>query len=273
MVATRAPVAIVFRRGPTDWWMLGRWDLVTGDFEAGAWLRGRLYPRRSDLSPDGTLLYAFIDRKVTRPYERLRGGPYHAVSKVPWFFALAAWSECCGTWTRGFHFVEERGSARTWQIGEPDAGDAAPVRARYGLAATPVVQYAAERRRGWIDDELSPPRDPEGDPWDERRSAVLTKPRPRGGGRLLLEDRGHDFRGRIEGRRPLYTFEHGERSIVLRDATWADWDALGRLLVGTGSGHLELRDADEPTLPVLVDHDLSSLQPAPQPAPAWATRW
>ena len=60
LVAANAPTAIVFRRGPSDWWHLGRWDLETGGFESGAWLRGRLYPRRCDLSPDGALLLAFI---------------------------------------------------------------------------------------------------------------------------------------------------------------------------------------------------------------------
>lgn len=90
----------------------------------------------------------------------------------------------------------------------------------------------------------------------------------------MLEDRGHDFAARIEGRRPRYSFEHdGGSEIVLRDAVWADWDPSGRLLVATGSGHLEVREAGRPDLPVVIDHDLSTVEPAPAPAPAWATRW
>ncbi|MFP2924927.1 hypothetical protein ACLESO_06860 [Pyxidicoccus sp. 3LG] len=39
MVATRAPVAAVFRRGPAGYWHVGRWDLVSGEYEPGAWAR------------------------------------------------------------------------------------------------------------------------------------------------------------------------------------------------------------------------------------------
>jgi hypothetical protein len=59
----------------------------------------------------------------------------------------------------------------------------------------------------------------------------------------------------------------------LRGAAWADWDPAGRLLVATRSGHLELRDAGDPDLSVLVHHDLSSVEPSPRPAPDWARRW
>ncbi len=41
LAATEAPVAAVFRRGPTAWSHVGRWDLAEGRYEPGAWLRGR----------------------------------------------------------------------------------------------------------------------------------------------------------------------------------------------------------------------------------------
>ena len=36
--ATKAPIAAVFRRGPTDWSHVGRWDLAARRYEPGAWL-------------------------------------------------------------------------------------------------------------------------------------------------------------------------------------------------------------------------------------------
>jgi hypothetical protein len=78
--------------------------------------------------------------------------------------ALAAWGEA-GTWTRGYHFVD-RAAGRAPSL-RAEIGDLAQLRG-YDLALTPVVQYAAERRRGWIEHEASAPRAP-GDVWDERR--------------------------------------------------------------------------------------------------------
>ncbi len=272
MVATRAPVAVVFWHGPGGWWHLGRWDLTSGDYEPGAWLRGRLYPRRGDLSPDGSFLYSFATKGLKPGFLTGAGfGAYHAVSKVPWLFALAAWYEG-STWTRGFHFVEGPEAARPWDIGEAEDGDARPLRARYGLALTGGVQYAAERRRGWVKHERCPPRDPRLDPWDEQRSAILVKPSPAGGRRLVMEDRGLDLRAPgIEGRTPAYAIEDRGRSWEL-DAAWADWDHHGRLLVATPDARLQLRDPEAPNR-VLREHDLSSLRPNPQPAPDWAQRW
>jgi hypothetical protein len=269
MVANRAPVAVVFWHGAGGWWHLGRWDLTSGDYEPGAWFRGRLYPRRCDLSPDGQLLYLFATKALKPDFLRGSGfGAYHAVSRVPWLFALAAWYEG-STWTRGFHFMEGPEASRPWDIGEAEEGDAGPLRARYGLAVTPVVQYAAERRRGWIEHEQCPPRV---DAWDEQRSAVLSKASPAGGCRLVMADRGLDLRAPgIEGRRPVYAIEAGGRRWSL-EAAWADWDHQGRLLVATPDARLQLRNPEAPE-GVLREHDLSSLRPDPQPAPGWARRW
>ncbi len=43
----------MLRRGPSAWSHLGKWDLARPAYEAGAWLRGNLYPQRCDVSPDG----------------------------------------------------------------------------------------------------------------------------------------------------------------------------------------------------------------------------
>lgn len=263
-VATAAPLAAVFRRGPSGWWQVSRWHLDTGALEPGAWFHGTLYPRRSDLSPDGELLCIFALKGGPADF---LGGTYSAVSKAPWLFALAAWPEM-GTWTRGYHFAAGRGAHAVKVVAH---GSLPPL--AYRLQHTPVAQYAAERRRGWVEHASSPPRAAD-DTWDERRRAVLTRPRP--GARdeaLVLRDTGWDPAGAIEGRRPDYALEGGRHAGPLAGVVWADWDPRGRLLVATADGRLEVRALRARVITVEVAHDLSPLTPDPAPAPGWAQRW
>lgn len=101
--AIRAPIVAVFRRGPTDWSHVGRWNVEERRYESGAWLNGRIFPRRSDLSPDGRYLCYFAYHPGAT-WEH--GQSYVAVSRLPWLTALQAYS-ACGTWTRGYYFSED----------------------------------------------------------------------------------------------------------------------------------------------------------------------
>ncbi|MEZ5288229.1 MAG: hypothetical protein R2712_26200 [Vicinamibacterales bacterium] len=162
--ATHAPVAAVFRRGPSRWSHVGRWDLESGHYEPGAWFAGRLFPRRSDVSPDGRWLCYFA-HKPTAGWEH--GDAYVAISRLPWLNSLHAFGTC-GTWTRGYHFTEE-------PAGAAPGGVALPV--PFGLRATQPAQFATELRRGWIEAPDSPPR-AAGDTWDSARRARIRKPSP-----------------------------------------------------------------------------------------------
>ena len=66
IVARDAPVAVVFRRGPTRHLRLLRWDLAGDTLTAGQWLVGSVNPATCGLSPDGELLvydYALVDER------------------------------------------------------------------------------------------------------------------------------------------------------------------------------------------------------------------
>jgi len=147
--ATDADTVVVIRRGPSSWTHLGLWDPVAGQFESGSWLRARVYERSCDISPDGRYLCYFA----------LNGGAqwsasftYIAVSRLPWFTALAAWGTL-GTYNWGAHFVEDPAN---WTMPEPDEGDAGPLRRRFGVVMTDPQDFAVERRRGWTDVPGSP---------------------------------------------------------------------------------------------------------------------
>ncbi len=254
----------VFRRGPSNWTHIGRWDLAAGRYEPGAWLSGRIFPRRSDLSPDGQYLCYFA-HKPSATWEH--GEAYVALSKLPWLTALHAFSTCC-TWTRGYYFTEEgsRDDRQTERLPIP-----------YRLRSIPVVQVASERRRGWTEAESSPARDPR-DLWDEHRNALMRKPQPNGTRVLRVESLGlaggeFGVDQAADGLSVCYSMESNGDLELLNDLQWADWSREGHLLVATRSGLLQIRNLDGNGPTILFETDLSNLEPKPTPPPAWAQNW
>lgn len=240
---------------------------MSGRYDPGGWLAGRLFPRRSDLSPDGRLLCYFAHKPgATWVY----GDTYVAVAKLPWLTALHAFATC-GTWTRGYYFTD-------------DAGDSSDIElpGGYRLRPAPVAQFATERRRGWQEAAHSPARGAN-DFWDQRRNAVMQKRQP-GGERLLRVESlgwaGGEFGvgQAVDGLRVSYSLESGTQALRLDDVQWADWDADGRLLVATRDGRLAIRQLHAESkmgngFETVFEQDLSLLEPNPTPAPAWARRW
>ena len=262
--ATDAPVVAVFRRGPSNWAHVGRWDVAAGRYEPGAWLGGRIFPRRSDLSPDGQYLCYFA-HKPSATWEH--GEAYVAIAKLPWLTALHSFSTC-GTWTRGYCFTQDSGS---------DEPQDPPLPIPYGLRSIPAVQFANERRRGWIEASDSPARDPT-DAWDQHRNARMRKSQPQGTRVLCVESvgwAGGEFGvdQAVDGLRVRYALECNGDIELLDDLQWADWSREGHLLVALRSGRLQIRslEGDRPT--ILFEVDLSNLEPNPTPAPPWAQSW
>jgi hypothetical protein len=267
--ALRSSTLAVIARGPSAWCHLGRWDPSAPAYEPGSWLRATIYPQRCDLSPDGRWL-AYFALKGTATWPP--GPTYVAVSRLPWLTALVGWGTG-GTWTRGVQFEEDRD---VWEVPDPDVGDPAPLRERFGLAVARAHSFAVERRRGWAESPGTPARDPR-DLWDEWRGhrIVMEKARPGSGGSTLLAVSGtyaafreaHGFPDREELR---YVIVDGGGRRELDDVQWADWDSQGRLLVATAEGRLQiLGDARRPDWEV----DLSGRVPEPVPPPPEASEW
>lgn len=105
IVAREAPVAVIFRRGPSRHTQLLTWNLETDEVTPGQWITGRVYTRRCDLSPDGKLLIAGITNYSAKFAERLGDelpfyGGWTAISRPPYFSALAVWYGI-GAWNGG----------------------------------------------------------------------------------------------------------------------------------------------------------------------------
>ena len=102
LLARREPAGVIFRRGPTKQVLLIKWNFRRKDsFEFGQWFKGRIYERRCDLSPGGDLLIYFAAKQKPPMYS------WTAISKPPWFTALALWpkGDC---WNGGGWFVDDR---------------------------------------------------------------------------------------------------------------------------------------------------------------------
>ena len=276
IAALRADIVAVIRRGPSDWCHVGRWDVGQLAYEPGSWFKGKLFPQRCDLSPDGQWL----------GYMAYKGNPnefpdsYLAVSRLPWLNALAAWF-LGETYTRGFHFVND---TRMRRLGPPDRGYVP--QSLFGMQWTEPAQFAVERRRGWIEDDTSPSRDRR-DYWDERRCGVRMQkqqPNSRKGLVLTVEGRYAAFReGSGEGRDSwfppgeagaTYALSDGADIHILDDVQWADWSRRGYLLVATLDGTLQVREVVRlDKFSVVFSTDVGLMQPEPQEPPEIARRW
>lgn len=79
-----------------------RWDMRADTFERGHWFRGRIYERRSDLSPDGALLVYFASKYGDRrAIEHGYTETWTAVSRPPWLTGLALWPKGDAWWGGG----------------------------------------------------------------------------------------------------------------------------------------------------------------------------
>ncbi|MCH8977702.1 MAG: hypothetical protein IH945_00460 [Armatimonadetes bacterium] len=100
IIAAEAPVAVIFRRGPSKCVQMLRWDMETDEVTPGQWIKSRVYTRRCDLSPNGKYVVAaftnYGSQHAKRAKERygLKSWEAHgwtAVSRIPYFSAIGLW--------------------------------------------------------------------------------------------------------------------------------------------------------------------------------------
>lgn len=264
-LARDAPVGVVLRRGPSDWVRLSRWSLADDAFEHGQWMRARVYERRSDLSPDGSLFVAFVRGTPDEP------GPnrdsWIAVSRPPWFTALALWF-VGGTYHTGGLFLDARTLWTGYASSSPDVGRLPSwLRTASGTGAVKpdgtndwtdrTVWHHRLRRDGWLAVDKAGMSWERAHPGEPRTLRMLVRSALAWGaygGRYLIDYEVTEADG---GTTPLGR------------ATWADWDQRGRLIVASEGRLLEVTGPGE----TRVLADLNDQTPAPEPAPAEAFSW
>jgi hypothetical protein len=103
--ARDVPIAAILRRGPSRWYHVIRWDMAHDKFTHGSWIKGRIYPSKCDVSPDGELFLYFVH--MGSRFQTDFSDSWTAVSRLPWLTALTLWPHGT-TYGGGGRFVENR---------------------------------------------------------------------------------------------------------------------------------------------------------------------
>ena len=255
ILARDSSQAIVFRRGPSKQVLLLRWDTATDEIEEGQWLKGRIYERRGDISPDGRLLIYFAASQKP-PYRT-----WTAISRPPWLTALALWPKG-DAWGGGGHFASNREVLLNHRPNQMSFADdyATPkwLTTRTGPFAgrgeDNPIWFARMERDGWIQTSDEPVV------WEKMRRGCT----------LQMRIAGVAVRGG-----PWYVCEHAVidssgRKYDIGRSDWADWDHADDLVFAAdGCLFRAHHDFDNPTLIA----DLNGLSFVNRPAPADFTRW
>ena len=107
LLARRAPRGVILRRGPSTWTQLVSWSTRSDTFEAGQWFHGKLYERRCDLSPSGERLIYFVAKHHLQKVDPSYTSAWTAISKPPYFTAVALWPNGGTTYHGGGLFAGE----------------------------------------------------------------------------------------------------------------------------------------------------------------------
>lgn len=283
ILARRAAVAVVFRRGPSKRVLLIKWRLDTDKLEYGQWLKGRIYERRCDLSPSGDLLIYFAASFKPPLYS------WTAISKPPFLTALALWPKG-DTWGGGGMFESETAVRLNHRDGQDvlapgfrlkKAMSIAPYGSRPGGGEDFPIYHSLLLRNGWafIDPRKANKADMRGKTSLQFTSPIIYEKVATGGRRLQMRIRG---RGPKNG--PWYRVDHavldetGQQLFALPGTGWADWDdrdlvfareyKLFRLRRKNFSSYLNHGDK---ALKLVAD--LSTLKFEEKVAPHKATKW
>jgi len=275
ILAREAPVAVVFRRGPSRHVRLIKWNLDSDTFEHGQWLQGRIYERRCDLSPSGSLLIYFA-ATYKKPLQS-----WTAISKPPRLTAVALWPKGDG-WNGGGWFT---GSDEIhlehfagYDIPHPDFVDGCrqlriSSRAEWRGEDAPVWNTTL-RREGWelvAEGGWSEQGEVKGFAWKARSPVIWRRPHPRLPFALEMRIDGiHQLGGPWYLTSYCVVNDSGEVVLDLEARDWANWQTSGDLLSAhNGCLYRQVVTTDGPQ-PARLLVDLSDQTFEPITAPAWA---
>jgi hypothetical protein len=275
--ARKSPTAVIFRRGPSKWVQLIKWNTKTDVFEPGQWFNGRIYERRSDLSPDGSFLIYFA-QKISR--RSLKDTEYTyawtAISRPPFLTALALWpkGDC---WHGGGLFKNGKvvllnhrpEVAKPHKDHKPHRLLVIPNKQAHG-EDDPIFSQRLERD-GW---ELKTPSQVENHGYPKLFHTVQAEVREKANPGCT-----HVIRLTRSIECLDYSEEFAVRSVkqpFVREidrASWADWDQRGRLVFARDGKIFagSIKDNGHFTEERLID--LNPSKPTPLPAPEWAIKW
>jgi hypothetical protein len=284
LLAREAPIGVIFRRGPTRHEQLILWDTRNDTFTPGQWFKGRIYRESADLSPNGELL-VYVARKMNhRTIEDRDVGPvWRAVSKPPYFTALALWPMLDIYLDSGGWFIDNQtlavvGRGRThpnfplpstmkvlsydwWRKTLEEKGGETRFNVEPPLKGWQVIRHRIKNRD---DIQLPPLEIPDGwsKPDKDNRYLLIHVHDPRRRGQSDREGIHYTLRDLHTG------LEH-----PLGDSVdWVDWDQRNRLVIAR-DGKLFTGTLQQGTFEERELADFNHHQFEPIVAPPWAQKW
>lgn len=233
LVPTQNEDALVIRRGPSKYTGVFSWNTRTDEVRLGQWLKGRIYERRSDISPDGKHWIYFA---MNGHWASESKGSWTAIARAPFLKALEFFpkGDC---WHGGGLFLGDRsywlndgyGHYAGSSLTKLDRVAAVDWLKNYG-GECPGVYYNRLQRDGWkYVDKGSNGR------YDEW--AIFEKPAST---RWTLRKICHEQVGAPKGK-GCYWDEHTLISSSGEIVEFADWewaDVVGRSVVFARNGAL-----------------------------------
>ncbi len=271
-------MGVVFRRGPTNWVQVFKWDTEHDTFDAGQWFKGRIYERRCDLSPDGALLIYFASKFNARTVkDKEYTYAWTAISRPPYLTALALWpkGDC---WHGGGLFES---SSQVWLNHKPEVAIPHPNHkpTRLHVISNPDARgedYPVWSRRmirdGWICIQQGAYPFSWDTGWRTETKEVWERLGPDGHTRLQIVLDAISFKAPGGYLESFWLKRPDIPDMKIKDARWANWDQRGRLIfVREGKilvGHVQESSIIEEEL-----IDLNPNKPYALEAPRWAQSW
>lgn len=230
--AAASPLAVIYRRGPSNQTCLIAWDRSDDSFEIGQWFKGAVKPSWGGLSPNGEWLVSFLG-KYRGPF-----ATWTVLSRPPFLTALALWPKG-DTWNGGGFFLSDDTLVLTHGEG--------PYEAAPGFSAPPgltVLPFTRANAPGLTERAETAP------------SVGRWRPDPgRSGGWILAAPQGHacittTSEITADPRRSLpESVRHslcagGGPPVPLPVSSWAAFDGNGDLLFSRGGALFRLAAAD-----------------------------
>lgn len=299
IIARKANVAVVFRRGPSRETQMLLWDLNTDEVTPGQWIRGLVNIRQCDLTSDGKLLVAGIYDANSRRTAASQVPPsiaqgWTAISRPPYFTALALWFDASGNggrWTsdRDLHLFTQalpdkgRLSSRIRLRVPGQAGTPFETRCRCDGWVHTAGSTIVHIPRNWREDEklmrtlmcagisretldqLLPSQFPMDVPIGGKTWEL-----PFSGGRLVRTQVGYDSDERL-----TLVEESGEVRVTLERPwnswAWLDLDGRGRVVYGDKGCLWAWKNFPQGEPKLVADLNANRFEPIPPPD--WAREW
>lgn len=261
LFARSAPVGVIIRRGPSRQVRVILWRTDTDTFEAGQWLKGRIYGERVSLSPDGNLMaYFAMDARAVRTRrakaEDGSKGSWIALSRPPYLTALAIW------------FLGDTWGGYSSFFGNRSLG----VSIHYDLEQDLPIPEGFQISRISRHHDVLKDRG-----WKERSWAVLMNPRyrkPLRNTSIFLEFEPWYRKLGLANRKSRFWLINSEtRQSRELDCQYAEVDPHGRLVVLNEGKVFAAAVQEDLTFAPEEMADLNEMRFQPLPPPDWARQW